>query len=205
MSKGVYIALEGGEGTGKSTQVARLASALDALTVREPGGTPTGLVLRGVMADPTNTDITPLTEALLMAADRHQLMTELVRPTLENGRHVVSDRSVYSSLAYQGFGRGLDLTKLRELNDWALDSCWPDIVVLVQVDPTETVARTSYRTLDRFERSGPEFFKRVESGFSQLATEDPSRWIVVDGHGSEEEVHKRILSAVQERIAQRRE
>ena len=175
---GFYIALEGGEGTGKSTQVSLLANALNALAVREPGGTPTGLVLRGVMADPKNTSIAPLTEALLMAADRHQLMSEVVKPTLESGRHVVSDRSVYSSLAYQGYGRGLDIERLR-------------------------AKRIGHRTLDRFEQSGAEFFKRVSDGFHALAQNDPARWVVVNGAGTTDEVHHRILIAVNERISKR--
>ena len=198
---GFYIALEGGEGTGKSTQVSLLANALNALAVREPGGTPTGLVLRGVMADPKNTSITPLTEALLMAADRHQLMTEVLEPALASGQHVVSDRSVYSSLAYQGFGRGLDLERLRSINDWALGGRWPDVVVLIDVDSDTTAKRIGHRTLDRFEQSGDEFFKRVADGFHSLAAEDPSRWVVVDGAGTTDEVHHRILNTVNERMS----
>ena len=200
---GFYIALEGGEGTGKSTQVSLLANALNALAVREPGGTPTGLVLRGVMADPKNTSIAPLTEALLMAADRHQLMSEVVKPTLESGRHVVSDRSVYSSLAYQGYGRGLDIERLRAINDWALDGHWPEIVVLIDVDSETTAKRIGHRTLDRFEQSGADFFKRVSDGFHALAQNDPARWVVVNGAGTTDEVHHRILNAVNEHISKR--
>lgn len=201
MGHGFYIALEGGEGTGKSTQVSLLANALNALAVREPGGTPTGLVLRGVMADPKNTSITPLTEALLMAADRHQLMTEVVEPTLASGRHVVSDRSVYSSLAYQGFGRGLDVERLRSINDWALGGRWPDVVVLIDVPADVTAKRIGHRTLDRFEQSGAEFFKRVADGFHALAAAEPGRWVVVDGAGTTDEVHHRVLNAVNERMS----
>ena len=204
MGKGFYIALEGGEGTGKSTQVSRLANALNAVAVREPGGTPTGLVLRGVMADPKNTSITPLTEALLMAADRHQLMKEVVEPTLAAGHHVVSDRSVYSSLAYQGYGRGLDLEHLRSINDWALEGNWPDIVVLINVDSEETQERIGHRTLDRFERSGAEFFLRVDDGFRALAAAEPNRWVVIDGSGTPDEVHLLILNAVNARMSVQR-
>ncbi len=196
MGHGYYIALEGGEGTGKSTQVSLLANALNALAVREPGGTPTGLVLRGVMADPKNTSITPLTEALLMAADRHQLMSEVVNPALESGKHVVSDRSVFSSLAYQGYGRGLDLERLRSINDWALGGNWPDVVVLIDVDSETTAQRIGHRTLDRFEQSGADFFKRVADGFHALAASDPDRWVVINGSGTTDEVHHRILNAV---------
>ena len=204
MGQGFYIALEGGEGTGKSTQVSRLANALNAVAVREPGGTPTGLVLRGVMADPKNTSLTPLTEALLMAADRHQLMNEVVAPTLASGRHVVSDRSVYSSLAYQGYGRGLDLECLRSINDWALGGRWPDIVILMNVDSEETQERIGHRTLDRFERSGAEFFSRVDDGFRSLAATEPQRWVVIDGSGTPDDVHIRILNAVNEAMSKPR-
>lgn len=202
MTQGFYIALEGSEGTGKSTQVSRLANALNALAVREPGGTPTGLVLRGVMADPKNTSITPLTEALLMAADRHQLMNEVVAPALASGRHVVSDRSVYSSLAYQGYGRGLDVERLRSINDWALNGKWPDIIVLLQVHPDETQRRIGHRTLDRFEQAGAEFFERVDNGFVSLAANDPRRWVIVDGSADPDKVHLEILAAVNQRMSE---
>jgi len=201
VGKGFYIALEGGEGTGKSTQVSRLANALNAVAVREPGGTPTGLVLRGVMADPKNTSLTPLTEALLMAADRHQLMNEVVAPTLASGRHVVSDRSVYSSLAYQGYGRGLDLDRLRSINDWALGGQRTVKMNMMNVDSEETQERIGHRTLDRFERSGAEFFSRVDNGFRSLAATEPQRWVVIDGSGAPDDVHIRILTAVNEAMS----
>src|SRR5436190_2639864 len=115
MAEGRFVALEGGEGSGKSTQAGRLASALSAVATREPGGTHVGGLIRTLLLDPSN-DMSARTEALLLAADRAQHVTEIVVPALTQGRHVVSDRSAYSSLAYQGFGRGLDLDDLRAMN-----------------------------------------------------------------------------------------
>ncbi|MFM7391572.1 MAG: dTMP kinase, partial [Actinomycetota bacterium] len=159
-----YIAFEGVEGCGKSTHVKRLATHLDALVTREPGGTPVGATLRGIMADPANTQLSPRAEALMMAADRAQHLRELVVPTLESGRHVVSDRSVYSSLAYQGYGRQLDLGELRRLNDFAIASRWPDLVVYIRVELDVVRQRLLKRDTDRFEREDDQFFLRVIDG-----------------------------------------
>ena len=152
---GRYIAFEGVEGCGKSTHVKRLAAHLDALVTREPGGTVIGTTLREIMANTANTHLSARAEALLMAADRAQHLHELVVPTLESGRHVVSDRSVYSSLAYQGYGRQLDLSQLRQFNDFAINSRWPDlwcisalilrrcVLACKSVTPTDLSAKTT--------------------------------------------------------------
>ena len=128
-----YIAFEGLEGCGKSTHVTRLATALGAVATREPGGTTIGASLRATMIDAANTMLSPRAEALLMAADRAQHLDELVTPALQRGQHVVSDRSAYSSLAYQGYGRQLDLTMLKQFNSWAIGNRWPDLVVYIDV------------------------------------------------------------------------
>ena len=177
---GKYIAFEGVEGCGKSTHVKRLAAHLDAIITREPGGTPVGATLRAIMADTANTHLSPRAEALMMAADRAQHLRELVVPTLASGRHVVSDRSVYSSLAYQGYGRQLDLAELRRFNDFAIESRWPDLVVYIRVDLQVVRTRLLKRDTDRFERENDDFFKRVIDGFDRLAAEEPERWLVVD-------------------------
>ena len=121
----MYVALEGAEGCGKSTQAAILADALGAVLTRETGGTPIGERLRAILHDTTVTDLADRAEALITAADRAQHIAHVVRPALAAGRSVVSDRSVYSTLAYQGYGRGLDLDELRDINDWAIDGLWP--------------------------------------------------------------------------------
>jgi len=195
-----YIAFEGVEGCGKSTHVKRLATYLDALVTREPGGTPVGATLRGIMADPANTQLSPRAEALMMAADRAQHLRELVVPTLESGRHVVSDRSVYSSLAYQGYGRQLDLGELRRLNDFAIASRWPDLVVYIRVELDVVRRRLLKRDTDRFEREDDQFFLRVIDGFDRLAEAEPQRWLVVDGSPPKDELEQIIRRGVAGRL-----
>lgn len=199
MTTARYIALEGLEGCGKSTHALRLATSLDAVLTREPGGTRIGALLRGILADPDNTDMNPRTEALLMAADRAQHFADVIRPALDSDQHVVSDRSVYSTLAYQGFGRGLDVATLRNISEWALHGHFPDIVVYISV-PTEILnERLAKRTPDRFEREGANFFSQVNDGFSTLIHTEGD-WIIVDGTQSKEEVEKAIHTAVTQRL-----
>ena len=125
MTTGHYIAFEGLEGCGKSTHVTRLAEALGGIATREPGGTAIGASLRAAMLDASNTMLSPRAEALMMSADRAQHLDELVLPTLRAGKHVVSDRSAFSSLAYQGYGRMLDIEELKRFNNWAIAGNWP--------------------------------------------------------------------------------
>lgn len=199
MTTARYIALEGLEGCGKSTHALRLATSLDAVLTREPGGTRIGALLRGILADTDNTDMNPRTEALLMAADRAQHFADVIRPALGRDQHVVSDRSVYSTLAYQGFGRGLDVATLRDISKWALHGHFPDIVVYISV-PTEILnERLAKRTPDRFEREGANFFSRVNDGFRTLIHTEGD-WIIVDGTQSKEEVEKAIHTAVTQRL-----
>ena len=198
--RGTYIAFEGLEGCGKSTHVTRLAERLGAVATREPGGTRIGAMLRGILADPDNTDISPRTELLLMTADRAQLMSEVIEPALAAGRHVVSDRSIYSTLAYQGYGRGLDLARIKEINTWALADTLPDIVVWIRIPREEAERRLAKRNLDRFEREGAEFFARIADGFAELAAADPQRWILIDGMMPKDEVAQAIYAAVSPRL-----
>ena len=201
MSTPLYIALEGLEGCGKSTHTKRLGEHLNAVITREPGGTRIGGLLRAILADPDNTDLSPRTEALLMAADRAQHMAEVIQPALERGQHVVSDRSIYSTLAYQGFGRQLGTTDLLNISTWALNGRLPDVVVFISV-PTEILnERLAKRNLDRFEREGADFFARINDGFTQLRQEDPSRWIEIDGTMPKDDVEAAIRTAITARLA----
>jgi dTMP kinase len=195
-----YIALEGLEGCGKSTHATRLAARLDAVATREPGGTRIGSLLRSILADTESTDMAPRTEALLMAADRAQHMSEVVRPALESGRHVVSDRSIYSTLAYQGFGRRLGIEDLLRISTWALADRLPDVVVYIDVPMDVLAERLKKRDLDRFEREGPEFFARVHEGFVSLREADPARWIVIDGTAPKDDVEAAVWQAVSSRL-----
>lgn len=200
MGRPPYIALEGAEGGGKSTQAARLASALDAVLTQETGGTAVGRRLRAVLHDNAVVDLDARAEALIAAADRAQHFAEVVLPALESGRTVVSDRSVYSTLAYQGYGRQLDLDELRRLNDWAMHGVWPDLVVFIEA-PAEVVAdRLLQRELDRFERAGEEFHQRVLDGYHAMAAADPERWVVIDVHGTIDEVAAAVADAVRTRF-----
>lgn len=197
---GRYIAFEGAEGCGKSTQAARLAGRLDAVLTRETGGTAIGRRIREILHDTTVDHLAPRAEALLTAADRAQHLDELVRPALAAGRHVVSDRSVWSTLAYQGYGRQLDLADVHRINDWAIGGLWPQLVVLVDVDPDVLVQRMSGRELDRFEQEPAEFHARVRAGFREMAAADPQHWVVIDGNATVDAVEAEVASAVRSRL-----
>jgi dTMP kinase len=201
MSRPPYIALEGAEGCGKSTQAARLADALGAVLTHETGGTPVGERLRRILHDTTVSDLDDRAEALIAAADRAQHVARVVRPALAAGRPVVSDRSVYSTLAYQGYGRGLDLDDLRRLNDWAIDGLWPSRVILLDAPADELARRRHGRAPDRFEQAGDDFHQRVIAGFRAMAADDPERWIVVDATGDVDTVFARVRAAAAEPVA----
>ena len=194
-----YIAFEGAEGCGKSTQAARLAESIGAVLTRETGGTDIGARLRTILHDTSVDNLHPRAEALIAAADRAQHIAEVVTPALAAGRAVVSDRSVYSSLAYQGYGRELDVDEIRHLNDWGTGGVWPTMVVFLDT-PDEVVAeRMSRRDLDRFEAAGDEFHARVLAGFRAMAAADPDRWIIVQAVGSVDRVADEIRRALDER------
>jgi dTMP kinase len=192
---GHWIAFEGGEGSGKSTQARLLADRLDAVLTREPGGTVGGERIRSLLLDPMVVGLDARAEALLMAADRAQHVTERVRPALEEGRTVVSDRSAYSSLAYQGHGRGLGVDAIRSICGWATGGLWPDLAVLLDVPTDERAARMT-EPPDRMESAGAAFHAVVAEGFRSLAAAEPARWIVIDGTGTVRDVFERVVAAV---------
>jgi dTMP kinase len=194
-----YIAFEGAEGCGKSTQAARYADATGALLTQETGGTAIGARLRSILHDTSNSDMSSRCEALIAAADRAQHIDEVVRPALTAGRTVVSDRSVYSTLAYQGYGRQLDIDRVRMVNDWATDGLWPDAVVFIDTPEAVIAERMARRHLDRFEAAGREFHQRVIDGFRAMAAADPDRWITVAAVGTIDEVAASISRALADR------
>jgi dTMP kinase len=196
VSRGRLIAFEGGEGCGKSTQAARLAERLGAVLTREPGGTAVGERIRDVLLDPSVADLDARAEALLMAAARSQHVAEVIEPALAGGNDVVTDRYAGSSLAYQGYGRGLDLDEVRRLSEWATGGLWPDAVVLLDVPPDIAAARRHGTTADRLESAGDQFHRRVIDGFRLLAADDPEHWLVVDGTGDPDDVAARVWTAV---------
>jgi dTMP kinase len=196
---GRLIAFEGGEASGKSTQAALLADTMGAVLTREPGGTALGVRLRELVLEPTPAPLDLRAEALLMAADRAQHVAEVVRPALAAGRVVVSDRYIASSLAYQGFGRGLTVAEVRQLSCWATGGLEPDLVVLLEVPESVAEARL-HGPRDRMEAEGPAFHRAVADGYRTLAAAEPERWVVIDGTESAERVAERVRSAVAERL-----
>lgn len=192
----MFVAFEGGEGSGKSTQARLLASRLGAVLTFEPGGTPLGAQLRSLLLD--GDDIDPRAEALLMAADRAQHRSEVIQPALDRGVHVVTDRYLYSSLAYQGYGRGLDLEAVHSLSRFA-GAPEADLVILLTVPSSVRRERLRGR-LDRIESGEEEFHERIEKGFLQLAARDPERWVVIVGTGSIDEVADLVWTEVKARV-----
>ncbi len=197
---GRYIAVEGAEACGKSTHAAILAAAVGAVHTRETGGTRIGAKIRDILHDAANVELADKAEVLLIAADRAQHLHEIIRPALTAGRHVVSDRSAYSSLAYQGYGRGVPIEIVRQTNDWALDGLWPELVLLLDVSPEILAERMANRDLDRFEQADEAFHARVRAGFAEMARDDPGRWLVIDGTGATDDVARLIRATVAERL-----
>lgn len=195
---GRFIAFEGGDGCGKSTQARLLAEARGALLTREPGGTPAGERMRAIALDPATGALDVRTEILLIAAARAEHAAAVIGPTLAAGRDVVSDRYVASSLAYQGYGRQVPVEEVRRVNDWATRGLQPDLTVLIDV-PAAVAAERVGADLDRFEAEGDGFHERVAEGYRTLAAADP-HWIVVDGRGTVEAVAARVADAVAEQL-----
>lgn len=203
---GVFVALEGGDGAGKSTQLRLLAERLaaagvDHVRTREPGGTDLGRVLREAILH--GGEVAPRAEALLYAADRAQHVATLVRPALERGAVVLSDRYIDSSVAYQGGARGLGVDAVRDLSLWATEGLVPDLVVLLDVDPAVGGARRGARDRrgpDRIESEPGAFHARVRERFLALAAAAPQRYLVLDAAAPAGEIHARIWDAVASRI-----
>lgn len=198
-ARGRFVAFEGGEACGKSTQSALLAEALGAVLTREPGGTAIGARLRALVLDPATEGLSSRAEALLMAADRAQHVAEVVAPALAAGRHVVTDRFAGSSIAYQGHGRGLPVEEVRGISLWATDGVWPDLVVLLDV-PADVADLRLGAARDRMEAEPSAFHAAVIEGFRAQAAAEPDRWVVIDGTGSVEEVAAAVRRAAAERL-----
>ncbi len=192
-----FIALEGGEGCGKSTQAPLLADGLGAVLTSEPGGTEVGRHIRRLVLDPSSDELGDRAEALLLAADRAQHVDEVVRPALDKGRHVVTDRYTGSSLAYQGYGRRLGTDDIGWLSQWASVGLETDLTVLLVVPRSVALERLGDRP-DRFEGEEEAFHRRVAEGFDALA--GSPTWVVVDGTGDVEEVAARIRDEVDGRM-----
>jgi dTMP kinase len=201
-ARGRLIALEGIDGCGKSTQAEALAAALGAKLTHEPGATPLGALLRRVLLAPDAPPPSLRAEALLMAADRAEHVAQVIEPALSSGAWVVTDRYSGSTLAYQGYGRGLEVGALAQLVAWATGGVEADLSVLVDVPVDVAAARLAAgaRRADRVERLGPDFAARVREGFLAQAADDPSRWLVVDGTGDSGAITAHIVQAVRTRL-----
>jgi dTMP kinase len=194
--RGRLIALEGIDGCGKSTQVRILAERLGALATFEPGATLLGASLRTLLLGRGGAPVSVRAEALLMAADRAQHVDEVVVPALETGRWVITDRFAASTLAYQGFGRGLDRDELGSLVRWATAGLRPDLTVLLDLPVAVAAARRRAGAADRVESEGDAFHQRVADGFLTLAADSVDPWEVVDATGSVESIAATIWDAV---------
>ena len=191
------IVLEGGEATGKSTQAALLARRLGAVLTREPGGTVFGERLRTLLLDPELPAPVARAEALLMLAARAEHAAEVIAPALAAGRCVVCDRYSPSTIAYQGYGRGLDPEELARLSAWAAGGVEPDRVVLLRLDRvTARSRRRAARQPDRLEQEQDEFYDRVDAAYAVMAAADPEHWRVIDAVGTIEEVAERVVEAI---------
>ncbi len=198
--EGRLVTFEGGESVGKSTQAALLAAQREALLTFEPGDTELGGELRRLLLSP-EFRITWRSEALLMAADRAQHVEEVIRPALLEGTDVVCDRYAESFLAYQGFGRELDLDFVRSLTNWATGGIRSDLVLLLDISPERARVRTTMRQkVDRFEVLGLDFHLRVREGYKALAAEDSDRWVVIDADRPPNAVSESVWRAVSERL-----
>jgi dTMP kinase len=201
---GYFVVFEGGEGAGKSTQIEAFTRWLEArgdevVATREPGGTKIGQRVRDVLLDPELADMNERAEALLYAADRAQHVAEVIRPNLEQGKIVVSDRFLDSSLAYQGIGRGLGLQQIYDISEWATGGLLPDLVFYMKLDPEVGLERVG-DDRDRIELEERDFHDRVGAAYMQIAEKYPARFVVLDAGKPPEEVHAEIIKAFEDRV-----
>lgn len=203
--KGKFFVFEGIDGSGKTTQLNLLGEKLttrgyQVLYTREPGGTRIGEAVRGILLDPQHRELVPVAEALLYAAARAQHVSQVILPALRIGKIVLCDRFLDSSLAYQGFGRGLALDMLEKINEAAVAGLKPDMVLLLDFPCDTGMERItgSGREIDRIEREDSVFRSKVRDGYLQLAGRDPDRYRVIDAGRAIEQIHEDILSAVEE-------
>jgi len=206
----MFITLEGPDGSGKTTQIRLLHEALvaagyDVLLTREPGGTDIGDQIRAVLHDVTNVELVATAEILLYSASRAQLVSQVIRPALADGKIVLCDRYADSTMAYQGYGRGLDLDALRVITRFATGDLKPDLTVLLDLEPQVGLSRRQVGggELNRMDQQGADFYQRTRQGYMALAAEEPERWIQVDASGSVDEVARTVKAAVIARLDRR--
>ncbi len=205
----LFVSFEGGEGCGKSTILKRLSGRLESegypiLLTREPGGTPIAEQIRGIILDKANTDMDPRTEALLYAASRRQHLVEKIWPALKQGKIVLCDRFLDSSLAYQGAARGLGIDEVLNMNYFATEKTFPDLTLLFDLKPEvglERIAENANREVNRLDLEKLSFHAKVREAFHELARRFPSRYSIIDASQPIEEVEKAAYEAIKERLA----
>ena len=206
----MFITLEGPDGSGKSTQAALLVKFLQAqsravIHTREPGGTPIGDQIRGVVHNLDNTEMHPHTEVLLYVASRAQLVAQVIRPALDDGKLVICDRYADSTLAYQGYGHGLDLTALHALLNFATGGLIPDLTLYFDISAEEGLKRRQGDAADggeynRLDDYPLDFHQKVREGYAELIRAEPRRWAVIDAARSVEAVHQAVQTIINERL-----
>ncbi len=207
MKKGLFISFEGPDGSGKSTQIEYLkqyfkTNGIDAVFTREPGGTAIGEKLRQIILDKENSEIGDMTEALLYAASRAQHVDELIRPSLEEGKIVVCDRFIDSSIAYQGYGRNLG-DGVRVINELAVKGCMPDLTFFLDLDPEIGKSRIRSDVQDRLESEALIFHQRVYNGYKEMATYYSERFVTIDATETKKEMSDKIISKIRETLKDR--
>jgi dTMP kinase len=206
----MFITFEGIEGTGKTTQIARIKSYFEGqgkevFLTREPGGSRVGQQLRQMLLHVENNDLTPITELFLYLADRAQHVAQVIRPELEAGRVVLCDRFADSTIVYQGFGRGLDTKVLKQLNEVAVDGVWPDLTIVMDIDPEIGLKRATLRNLEegkakeegRFEAEHISFHRRIREGYLTWAALNRDRIKVADASSTPDDVFERVKAIIE--------
>lgn len=208
--KGIFLTMEGPDGSGKSTQIVKLKTYLEAngypdvVVTREPGGTVISEAVRNILLDRSYAEMDDHTEALLYAAARAQLVAQVIKPALEEGKAVISDRFVDSSAVYQGMARGLGVEKIYELNGFAMQDIWPDLTIHLDLPAEVGLARAKSRAqLDRMEAQSTVFHEKVAQGYRDLAALAPERIVTIDAAGDIEAIHAAIIKQVERLLAAR--
>ena len=201
MMQGSLITFEGIDGSGKSTQIQMLENEFNKLgvdykTFREPGGTELSEKIRTILLDKENIELISTSESLLFAAARAQLTAEQIKPAIEKGEFVICDRFTDSTIAYQGYGRGLDIKQLEEINYIATAGLTPDITFILDVSPEAAKMRMEAEASDRMEETGVDFFRRIRGGYRQIKDQNPNRYRLINGEQSPENVFKEIKEII---------
>lgn len=209
---GLFITFEGPEGSGKTTQLKILeqrvrAGGRNCVATKEPGGTTLGDRIRAILLDPNEEGMDPVAELFLYGASRRQHVVEVIRPALENDSVVLCDRFTDATLAYQGYGRLLNLQMLERVNDWATDGTYPDLVLIFDIPEQVGLERARARNVSkqlenegRLEGEDLRFHRRVREGYLAIAKQDAQRYVVVDASGTEDDVHQRVVEALAARV-----